>query len=68
MNVDEALEETTCISAGSSISNTARAAVVLAAEVRRLRAAVEVVRALPGLGWGETRLERKDVLRILEGR
>lgn len=41
MTIDEALEETTWISAGSNISNTARAAVVLAAELRRLRAGVE---------------------------
>lgn len=44
--------------------------VTLAAEVRRLRAAVEAVRALPynndGLGQGYD-ISREDTLRILEG-
>jgi hypothetical protein len=48
---------------------TLTALVVLAAEVRRLRAAVEAVRALPEYYFSDIYplVYRDDVLRILEG-
>lgn len=48
MTIDKAIEEADFIAEGCDVSEqTARATVTLAAEVRRLRAAVEAVRALP---------------------
>ena len=48
MTVEEALEEADFITGGRDVSErTARATMTLAAEVRRLRAGVEAVRALP---------------------
>ena len=47
MTIEQALEEADFISEGCGVSErTARATMTLAAEVRRLRAAVEAVRAL----------------------
>ena len=47
MTIEQALEEADCITGGRDVSErTARATMTLAAEVRRLRAAVEAVRAL----------------------
>lgn len=69
--VDAALVEADGVTTPNG--RTLTALVVLAAEVRRLRAAVEAVRALPryfmksGPRTMETVLDRADVLRILEG-
>ena len=55
-----------------SYSKAETALLVLAAEVRRLRAAAEAVRALPCYNWthspesDESWMDSRDVLRILE--
>ena len=67
MTIDEALEEADFISEGCGVSEqTARATMTLAAEVRRLRAGVEAVRALQGYYELGEYLDRSDVLAALD--